>query len=458
MFPFSEACQGLERTVRDLAAKGEKKIELTVEGGDIELDRLVLESIRDPLLHLVRNAVDHGIEPAAQRRAAGKAEIGRIVITAALRGGRVEIQVKDDGRGLDRNAIAGKLRAGGQAVPEDARELALSIFAPGFSTAAAVTEVSGRGVGLDIVKTQLAAMRGTVAVAAAPAPGSGTVFTLDVPLTLTSVRAVLAVIGDQRYAVDTSSVERVIRIAPSEIRPIGERETVSFAGVPVPVVTLAEALGLPERPLPEAEKTPALVLSIGDRRVALAVDSVDAEREVVVRALGPRLKRLPGIAGGTILADGTIALILNVADLIDRALELPGKVRLAAAATDADAVRKRLLVVDDSATIRTLEKSILEAAGYDVMIAVDGEEALQILLERGADLVVSDVEMPRMDGFSLTEAIRASKRFRDLPVVLVTAMESDADKARGMAAGANAYRPKSAFDQQDLIATIQRIL
>jgi two-component system chemotaxis sensor kinase CheA len=177
---------------------------------------------------------------------------------------------------------------------------------------------------------------------------------------------------------------------------------------------------------------------------------------VVVRALGPRLKRLPGIAGGTILADGTIALILNVADLIDRALELPGKVRLAAAATDA--VRKRLLVVDDSATIRTLEKSILEAAGYDVMIAVDGEEALQILLERGADLVVSDVEMPRMDGFSLTEAIRASKRFRDLPVVLVTAMESDADKARGMAAGANAYRPKSAFDQQDLIATIQRIL
>jgi two-component system chemotaxis sensor kinase CheA len=452
MFPFAEACEGMERVVRDLCAGSDKAVDLSVEGGDIELDRTVLESIRDPLLHLVRNAVDHGIEPKPVRRLRGKPEIGRVVIAAALRGTRVEIRVRDDGKGLDLAAITEQLRKSGQSVPDDRRELIRSIFLPGLSTAAIVTQISGRGVGLDVVKTQLAVIRGTVEVDFTSK--GGTVFTLDVPLTLSSVRAVLVGVGDETYAIDTASVARVIRIGPEDIRSVGERDVVFLAERPLPVVSLAELLGQPARA--SSEKAVALVLRIGEQQAAVLIDQLHGEREIVVRALGGRLRRIPNIGGGTILSDGRIALILNAGELLERTQALPSRSR--ASAPPETATRRRLLVVDDSATIRALEKSILEAAGYDVAVAADGQEAWQLLLESGADLVVSDVEMPRMDGFSLTETIRASRQFRDLPVVLVTAMESEADKARGLAVGANAYRVKSAFDQTDLLATIERIL
>jgi two-component system chemotaxis sensor kinase CheA len=452
MFPFAEACDGMERVVRDLCAGSDKAVNLVIEGGDIELDRTVLESIRDPLLHLVRNAVDHGIEPKPQRRLRGKPEAGRVTIAAALRGSRVEIKVTDDGKGLDLPAIAEQLRKSGQPVPEDRRELMRSIFLPGLSTAATVTQVSGRGVGLDVVKTQLVAIRGTVDVDFKSK--AGTVFTLDVPLTLSSVRAVLVGVGDEIYAIDTASIARVIRIGPEDIHSVGERDVVFVADRPLPVVALAQLLGQPARA--PGEKAAALVLQVGDQQAAVLVDQLIGEREIVVRALGRRLHRIPNVGGGTILSDGRISFILNAAELLARVQALPSAPRPAAAA--AEAVRRRLLVVDDSATIRALEKSILEAAGYDVVVAADGQEAWHLLLESGADLVVSDVEMPRMDGFTLTETIRASRQFRDLPVVLVTAMESEADKARGLAVGANAYRLKSAFDQSDLLATIERIL
>jgi two-component system chemotaxis sensor kinase CheA len=452
MFPFAEACEGMERAARDLCAGSDKAVDIAIEGGDIELDRTVLESIRDPLLHLVRNAVDHGIEPKPKRRLRGKPETGRVKIAAALRGSRMEIKVIDDGKGLDLTAIAEQLRKSGQPVPEDRRDLMRSIFLPGLSTAAAVTQVSGRGVGLDVVKTQLAAIRGTAEVDFTPK--GGTVFTLDVPLTLSSVRAVMVGVGDETYAVDTASIARVMRIGPEEISSVGERDVIFVADRPLPVVALAKLLGQPARA--SGERMAALVLQAGEQQVAVLVDLLLGEREIVVRALGPRLRRIPNVGGGTILSDGRIALILNAAELVERAQATPSGPRPTAAA--AEAARHRLLVVDDSATIRALEKSILEAAGYEVAVAADGQEAWQLLLESGADLVVTDVEMPRMDGFTLTETIRASRRFRDLPVVLVTAMESEADKARGLAVGANAYRLKSAFDQTELLATIERIL
>jgi two-component system, chemotaxis family, sensor kinase CheA len=452
MFPFVEACEGMERVVRDLCSGSDKAADLVIEGGDIELDRTVLESIRDPLLHLVRNAVDHGIEPKPARRLRGKPEVGRVVIAAALRGARVEIKVQDDGKGLDLAAISVQLQKSGQPVPDESRELMRSIFLPGLSTAAVVTQVSGRGVGLDVVKTQLAAIRGTVEVEFTAK--AGTVFTLDVPLTLTSVRAVMVGVGSETYAIDTASIARVVRIGSEDIRSVGERDVVFIADRPIPVLPLADLLGQPVRA--SAEKTAALVLRVGEQQAVLLVDLLYGEREIVVRTLGPRLRGIANIGGGTILSDGRIALILNAAELLERAQAMSSRARRTAA--PAETVRRRLLVVDDSATIRALEKSILEAAGYDVVVAADGLEAWHLLLETGADLVVSDVEMPRMDGFTLTETIRASRQFRDLPVVLVTAMESETDKARGLAVGANAYRPKSAFDQTDLLATIERIL
>jgi two-component system chemotaxis sensor kinase CheA len=452
MFPFTEACEGLQRVVRDLSSDADKAVDLVIEGGDIELDRTVLECIRDPLLHLVRNAVDHGIEPKPVRRLRGKPETGRVVITAALRGTRVEVEVRDDGKGLDLAAISERLRKSGQPVPPDRRDLMRSIFQPGLSTATTVTQVSGRGVGLDVVRTQLAAIRGTVDVDFRPK--DGTVFTLDVPLTLSSVRAVLVGVADETYAIDTASVARVIRIGPEDVRSVADRDVVFLGDSQLPVVSLAELLGQKSRA--SSEKMVALVLRIAEQQAALLVDVLHGEREIMVRALGPRLRRIPNVGGGTILPDGRIALILNAAELLDRAQVMPARARpVPAPETSA---RRRLLVVDDSATIRALEKSILEAAGYDVVVAADGQEAWHLLLETGADLVVSDVEMPRMDGFMLTEAIRASRQFRDLPVVLVTAMETEGDKARGLAVGANAYRVKSAFDQTDLLATIERIL
>jgi two-component system chemotaxis sensor kinase CheA len=457
MLPFAEACEGLERAVRDLVAHNDKKVDLVIEGREIELDRVVVENIKDPLLHLVRNAVDHGIEAVLQRRMAGKPDMGRITVAAALRGDRVEIKVADDGKGLDLPAIAARLRASDQPPPNDERELARSIFQPGFSTSPTVTQVSGRGVGLDIVKSRLAAIRGSADVNFEA--GRGAVFSLSVPLTLTSTRAVMVGVGDVLYAIDTASVDRVVRIGADDMRLVGGREVLMLADSPVPVIALADVVGLSSHALTGTTRLPALILASDGRQAALVVDTLEAEREVVIRTLGRRLRRVKFVAGGTIQPDGRIALILNAAELVERAIAAPSAARLTDSADAAqDVARKRLLVVDDSVTIRTLEKSILEAAGYDVLVAADGQEAWQLLLETGADLVVSDVEMPRMDGFALTETIRASRRFRDLPVILVTAMESEADKARGMAVGANAYRVKSAFDQRDLLATIEQIL
>jgi two-component system, chemotaxis family, sensor kinase CheA len=457
MLPFTEACEGLDRMVRDLAS-ADKKVEVVIEAGDIEIDRSVLEGLRDPLLHLVRNAVDHGIEPVAARRACGKPETGRITLAAAVRGARVEITVSDDGRGLDLTAIRAQLRRQGVSSSGDERDVVEHIFSAGFSTTPAVTSLSGRGVGLEVVKTRVQSMRGGADVSFEP--GRGTKFTLRVPLTLTSVRVLILEAGHQIFAIDSASVDRVLRIGAGDVRSIEGREVVMLGGRPVAIVNLAHVLGIPDRAAPVVNvQRPAVILADGGRMAAFVVDDIQAEREVVVRPLGRRLRQVKHVAGATVLPDGRIALILNSVDLADSARNLLHSAGVAKSMTVTQAKdNKRLLLVDDSLTTRTLEQSILETAGYEVLVAADGAEAWQLLLERGADLVVSDVEMPRMDGFSLTEAIRSSKQFRELPVILMTARDSDADKAQGLRVGANAYLFKSAFDQRELLATIGQIL
>jgi len=458
MLPFSEACEGLDRMVRDLAASAGKRAEVVVRGGEIEIDRSVLEGLKDPLIHLVRNAVDHGIEPPPVRRASGKPDAGRVTVAAAVRAGRLEIAIGDDGRGLDLAAIRDRLNSKGMAVPDDEQELVDRIFASGFSTSTAVTAVSGRGVGLEVVQSRIKAMRGIVDVAFEP--GRGTRFTLRVALTLTSVRALIVEAGRQTFALDTAGVDRVVRIGASDIRSIEGREVVMVDARPVSVVTLARLLGVPERIASAAgEKRPAVVLIDGNRKAALVVDDIQAEREVMLRPLGRRLRGVHHVIGPTVLPDGHVALVLNTGDLVDSVRRLAPSSSVVQSMTVAKpAQSRRLLLVDDSITTRTLEKTILEAAGYEVLIATDGAEAWQVLLERGADLVVSDVEMPRMDGFSLTETIRSSRRFRELPVILMTARDNDADRAHGLKVGANAYLFKSAFDQRELLATIGQIL
>jgi two-component system chemotaxis sensor kinase CheA len=457
MLPFAEACQGLDRLVHDLARSAGKEVELVIEGGDVELDRSVLEGMRDPLRHLVRNAVDHGVEPPEQRRAAGKRPAGRVTIAAVLRGSQVQVTVADDGRGLDLEALRQQARKRGLPEAATEAELVRQIFLPGFSTARLITDVSGRGVGLDVVKSRLEALHGTVELSFTP--GQGTRFTLAVPLTLTTLRALLLGAAGQTFALASTNVRRLVRVEPAHLRSVEGRPMLALGGPPLPVASLAGTLGLTGAAPQTNGKVPAVVVTAGTQTAAFLVDELVNEQEVVIKNLGARIRRVRHLSGATILPSGEVTLVLNAAALIRAALAAPPGAAVTTTLTRAaPAAKKRVLVVDDSVTTRALEKSILEAAGYEVTAAADGAAAWQLLQDRGADLVVSDVEMPRLDGFALTAAVRGSRRFRELPVVLVTGRESDQDRARGIEVGADAYLVKSAFDQTNLLQTIAQLL
>ena len=457
MLPFTIACEGLDRMVRDLTRTQGKAAALAIEGGDVELDREVLDRLRDPLLHLVRNAVDHGVEPPADRRAAGKPEAATIRVMASLRGGRVQIVVEDDGRGLDVAAVRERALALNVAVPRDEDGLARLVFLPGFSTARQVTEVSGRGIGLDVVKSAIEAQRGSVNVSFAP--GRGMRFVLSLPLTLSVLRALLVRDADETFAFDDASIASLRRIKADDVRSVEGRQVLSVDGAHLPLVGLGAVLGRAEgKPIRPGESRSVVVLESDGRRAAFAVDELLTERDLTVKPLGPRLAGVRHVTGGTVLADGNVTLILNAQTLVEDALAASTGAALAAVPPPEDGRRARLLLAEDSVTVRALEKSILEAAGYDVVAVVDGFEAWQLLQEFEADLVVSDVQMPRMDGITLTEKIRASSRLRALPVVLVTALNEETDRMRGLEAGANAYLVKSGFDQSMLLETIERLI
>jgi two-component system, chemotaxis family, sensor kinase CheA len=458
MFPFASACEGLDRAARDLTAGGDKDLRIVVEGGDIELDRSILDGLRDPLLHLVRNAVDHGIEAADVRQRAGKPPAGRITIAAKLRGMQVEVEVADDGRGVDLDAVREAARKRGLSQSGSPDVLVGHIFQAGFSTSRTVTPLSGRGVGLDVVKSRVEAMRGMVEVNTDP--GRGTRFKLTLPLTLTTVRGLLVSVAGQICALDAASVRKLLRVEMGDIRSVEGRAMLTSESGPIMLVSLASQLGFTEaKAKPAIQKIPVVVLAAADRQVAFAVDELLSEQELLVRGLGARLKRIRYVTGGTMLPDGRIALILHAHDLIHGAVAGPtDPAFMSTAAQSPHAARKRLMLADDSVTTRTLMKTILEGAGYEVLAVPDGAEAWRRVQDGGVDLVVSDVEMPQMDGVALTEAIRDSARLRDLPVILVTALESEDARARGLRAGASAYLTKSAFDQRELLGVVEQLL
>jgi two-component system chemotaxis sensor kinase CheA len=455
MVPFAEAGQGLERTVRDLALEAGKEVVFKLVGHDVELDRAVAERLKDSLLHLVRNAVDHGIERPAERTAAGKPSAGTITVSAALKGAQVEIAITDDGRGLDRQRIREEARARGLPESAEDRELLALVFHPGLSTARALTSVSGRGVGLDVVKSQVNALHGTVGLESVA--GAGTTFTLTVPLTLTLIRALLVGAAGRTFAVATTQVMGLRRLIAAEVHNVGGREMLAGPHGLLPLVSLAEALGLPTPRRDRGQGGFVVSVEAGTSRVAFVVDELLAEQDLVVTGLGRRLRRVANVAGCALLEDGGIALIVSAAELAESALQKPaGRLQVAAAAPQA--ARKRVLVADDSVTTRTLEKAILEEAGYEVRLAADGHQAWRILQKETIDLVVADVEMPGMDGFTLTETVRHSAALRRIPVVLVTSLSSDKDRARGLEVGANAYIVKSGFESRSLLEAVGQLL
>jgi two-component system, chemotaxis family, sensor kinase CheA len=452
--PLSEACAGLTRVARDVARWEGKEVALTVEGGGVELDGAVVAALRDPLQHLVRNAVAHGIE--RERGACGKPRCGQIALRASLRGSEVEIQVADDGRGLDLAAIRDQARRQGIPLPDAEAELASLVFEPGFTTSRNVTETSGRGVGLDVVRSRLESIHGAVDLSFAA--GRGTTFTLRVPLTLTRLRALLLQVAGQEFALPSTTVRRVLRIDLGELRTVEGRSVLLHRGASVLVHSLGDVLGMDAGGAPPPyPQVPAVIVAAGDRQMAFVVDATLAEQEVVVRGLGSRLRRVRHVAGAALLASGRIALVLNAGELIRSTLGLAGAGGLAK--VDSQPPRpKRILVADDTLTTRTLVKILLESAGYDVIAASDGDQAWRVVQDREVDLVVSDVDMPGRDGYALTEAIRGSRRLRDLPVVLVTGLDEYEGKARGIEVGANAYLVKSSFDQSQLLQVIEQLL
>ncbi|HEX9728904.1 MAG TPA: response regulator [Gemmatimonadales bacterium] len=456
MRPFGEACEALPRLVRDLARATEKDVELALQGGDVEADRVVLDAVREALLQLVRNAIDHGVESPKARVKAGKPRRGRVTVEAALEADRLVVSVSDDGAGLNVPAIKTQLERRGVTPTAGDAALVRLLLETGVSTREKATPISGRGVGLDVVRAAVARVHGTAE--ATWTVGEGTRFTLRCPATLASLRTLLVGVGPQTLAVPTAYVERLFRINPEQIKRVEGRSVLSWAEGPVPIVALARLLPpLIERPL--EGPIPLVLLRAGGRRLAVAVDELIAEQECVVRPVGNGEDPIQHIGGAALLADGRIALVLDPITLVAAGLEADVGAGLTAGERRPGApATRRVLVVDDSITTRTLEQSILEAAGYDVLTAVDGSDAWRALQERGADLVVADIEMPRMDGFALCEAIRGSKRFQQLPVVLVTALESPEHRARGLEVGADAYIGKSSFDQQHLLDTIRQLL
>jgi two-component system chemotaxis sensor kinase CheA len=440
--PLAVIAGPLPRMVRDFARAAGKEVEFVVTGADTELDRVILESLSEPLGHLLRNAVIHGVESPAERERAGKPARGRVELRAASRGSFVEIVVADDGRGASPEVIGEARREG---------SLADVLAKPGYSTAEEVTDLAGRGVGLDAVRSYVHSLGGSLAVRSEPGQGMEVVQLLPVALALMEV--LLFERAGAVYGVPLAVVEQVVMV--TERLTLEGRQALEIGGSSVPVADFAALIGAAAPPL--GDQPPALIISVAGRRAVVTCDALLGEEEVVVKPLGPLLAGLEGYLGASILGDGRIALLIEPAMLTRKSLGVPGPT--VARAADGPAAATKILVVEDSFTVRELQRSILEAAGYSVATAHDGRDALAVLDQDAAiSLVITDLEMPELDGIGLTRAIRADAARSSLPVVVVTSRADEEDRLRGIEAGADAYMGKRSFDQQALLATVERLV
>jgi two-component system chemotaxis sensor kinase CheA len=440
--PLATICGAMPRVIRDLAAATGKDVDFVLSGGDTELDRVVLETLSEPLAHLLRNAVTHGVETPAERESAGKPRRGRIELRALTRGSIVEAAVADDGRGVSAATAAQAGSAG---------SLTDLLTRPGYSTAGEVSDTAGRGVGLDAVREHVRSFGGSLEIRSEP--GRGTEVILLLPLALSLMDALIVERGAALFAVPLPSVTEVLT-ATGAASVQGQR-TLTVRDRPLPLADLASLIGAAAPPLPE--RPPALVIKTAERTIAVACDALVGQQEIAVKPLGPLLAGAGAFLGAAVLGDGRIALLIDPHALVtsgnrDRG-GLPG-------GTDADRpAAPTILVAEDSFTARELQRTILETAGYQVLTARDGREALDVLgREPEVALVVSDLDMPRVGGLELTRAIREDPARSSLPVIIVTAHGSQEDVRRGIEAGADAYMAKRSFDQHALLATVERLV
>lgn len=457
MVPVRRVLGTLPRLVREVSARTGREVRLVLEGEDVELDKQVLDGIAEPLRHLVTNAVDHGCETPDERRAVGKAATATVTVRARAAGGTVVIEVADDGRGVDEESVRRSAVTRGLLPPDSTASgpaLLSLLFAPGFSTRSEVTETSGRGVGLDVVRQAVEDLGGAVSIGTDP--GAGTTFTVTLPLTLGVLRCLIARVGEERYAIPVPSVVESVALRDLPVHDLGGVTMLVRHGETLPLLDLGAALGVPGERQPRAA---ILVRYAGGEQLAWAVDRLEGELELVVKDLGPFLGRLPLVSGATIDGDGVVVCLVDLRELGGAAtrpaltgVDLP-------APRDAEApARRRVLVCEDSLGVRELERAVLEAAGYEVTACVDGLDGAAHLRGAPYDLVLTDVEMPGMDGFALTRTIRSSRGWEQVPVVVMTSRGDEADRRAGLEAGANAYLLKSEFNQEQLVATVRRLL
>jgi two-component system, chemotaxis family, sensor kinase CheA len=459
--PAESLYEGFHKMVRDLARDQGKEIEFRVTGLEVQADRLVLQALKDPLMHLLRNAVTHGIESPEVRARNGKSKTGRVSLRLQTQGNRLTLAVEDDGQGVDLGKIAKVATQRGmlneaEAAALSPRELGRLIFQPGFSTSEVVTDLAGRGMGLSVVYEAVERLQGEVEIQ--PANQGSTSILLSVPLSISTHRLLLVSCWGQTFCIPAHAIERLCRLRPQDVQTVEGKPVFCLDGNQIPLTSLARVLELGQPELDMGAELPVMILHSASKRVAVAVDGFLAERDALIQDLGIFLPSGGKINGGILTPDGSVALVLNPAGIIEALQKSNGTQAFAVAKPASKERTFTILVADDSITTRTLERSILEAHGYHVRVAVDGLEALERLRAEPADLVIADVQMPRMDGFTLLAEIKKDPRLAQTPVIIVSSLERRQEQEQGLALGADAYIVKRKFDQQELLDVIRQIL
>lgn len=470
MLPLSIVFDPVGRMVRELADAVGKEVECCVSGSEIELDRQLIDQLSDPVLHLLRNAVDHGIETPAARRAAGKPARGRIALSARQDTGWVVIEISDNGGGVPVDAIRDKAVRKGMVSPEKAETLSDQeaielIFLPGFSTSAIITDISGRGVGMDVVKRCIVDdLQGMVGVESRT--GVGTTFTLRLPLSLAMMRVLLVEVGGIPFGFSAQYVAELLRVPQQQLLNVAERRAVIIRNEFVPVVALDDMLRIPPQPLrktlqrPRREGLLLLLVCVGSEKLALIVDDLLDEHDKVIKPLPEHMRRITMVSGIVTTGKNELVSILHVPVLLDMARSARGETlaQRKSAVSETQRAALRVLVVDDSLNTREIEKDVLEAHGYLVTLAEDGLDGLHKAQATEFDAVLTDVEMPNMDGFTLTEQLRRNDHYRDKPIIIITSRAKEEDKRRGIQVGADAYIVKGDFDQSNLVDILRVLL
>jgi two-component system chemotaxis sensor kinase CheA len=442
--------------VRDLAADEHKEIDFRLSGSGVRADRIVLQALKDPVMHLLRNAISHGIEPPAERVSAGKSRVGSLILRLHSQRGRLVVEVDDDGRGVDLKEVA-QVLSKAEPGAHSAEELAQVIFRPGFSTSATVNRLSGRGMGLSVVYETVHRLQGDVNLRAKESPGAS--FLLSVPLSVSTSHLLLLSCAGQTFGIPTHGIERLYRIRPELVETLEGKPVAILEGQPIPLYGLAQLLhiGDASAALP-GDMLPVMVLKSGNRRFAVWVDEFLAERDALIKELGMPCPPTGNTSGGALLREGTVFIVLNPAGLAASCTPSAAAPLLLKTQSPVKTRAAGILVVDDSITSRSLERSILEAHGYRVRTAVDGVEALELLRAEKADLIVTDIQMPRLDGFGFVEALKADSGLKGIPVIIVSSLERAEDQERGLLLGADAYVVKRKFDQTELLDAIRQMI